>query len=113
VYYQCPHNPANPRHAASSPYHPRTVKAPARKLDQVVGLFFRDHVFGKRRAELLADQLPATDAAARADSDASAAAIAVRLKKITTGQDSCILKLKQFPADTAAAMRTRIRDRFG
>jgi hypothetical protein len=117
VYYQCPHNPANPRHAASAPGHPRTVKAPARKLDQVVGLFFKDHVFGERRAELLAAQLPATDAAARADRDASAAAIAVRLKKITTGQDSCILELEQLPADpadtAAAAMRTRIRTRFG
>ena len=74
-YYQCPHNPANPRHAAAAPDHPRTVKAPETRLDQIVRLFFKDHVFGPRRAELLAAQLPATDAAAAADRDASAAAI--------------------------------------
>ena len=46
VYYQCPHNPANPRHAAATPDHPRTVKAPETRLDAIAGLFFRDHVFG-------------------------------------------------------------------
>ena len=44
VYYQCPHNPANPRHAAAAPDHPRTVKAPETRLDQIVALFFKDHV---------------------------------------------------------------------
>jgi hypothetical protein len=116
VYYQCPHNPANPRHAAASPDHPRTVKAPETRLDQIVGLFFAEHVFGERRAELLAAQLPATDAAAAADRDARAAALQGRLKKITAGQDSCIVELEQLPADPAdtasAAMRTRIRARF-
>ena len=42
VYYQCPHNPANPRHAAAAPDHPRTVKAPETRLDQIVRLFSRD-----------------------------------------------------------------------
>jgi site-specific DNA recombinase len=113
TYYQCPHDPANPRHAASVPGHPRTVKAPARILDQVVGLFFKEHVFGERRAQLLAAQLPATDAAARADRDQQTAAIQARLKKITSGQDSCILELEQLPADPAsAALRERIRTRF-
>ena len=116
VYYQCPHNPANPRHAAAAPGHPRTVKAPETRLDQIVALFFKDHVFGPRRAELLAAQLPATDAAARADRDASAAAIKARLRQIETGQNSCILELEQLPADpadtAAAAMRGRIRARF-
>ena len=86
VYYQCPHNPANPRHAAAAPGHPRTVKAPATRLDQIVRLFFKDHVFGPRRAELLAAQLPATDAAAAADRDASAAALKARLKQIAPGR---------------------------
>ena len=116
VYYQCPHNPANPRHAAAAPGHPRTVKAPAARLDQITGLFFKDHVFGEHRAGLLAAQLPATDAAAAADRDAQAGALQARLKKITTGQDSCILGLEQLPADpadtAAAALRGRIRARF-
>ena len=116
IYYQCPHNPTNPRHAAAAPGHPRTVKAPAARLDEIVRLFFTDHVFGPRRAELLAVQLPATDAAAVADRDASAAAIKTRLKQIQAGQDSCILELEQLPADPAdtasAALRGRIRARF-
>ena len=116
IYYQCPHNPKNPRHAAAAPGHPRTVKAPAARLDEIVRLFFKDHVFGARRAELLAVQLPATDAAAVADRDASAAAIKTRLKQIDTAQNSCILELEQLPADPAdtasAALRGRIRARF-
>ena len=116
IYYQCPHNPKNPRHAAAAPGHPRTVKAPAARLDEIVRLFFTDHVFGPRRAELLAVQLPATDAAAAADRDASAGAIKTRLKQIQAGQDSCILELEQLPADPAdtasAALRGRIRARF-
>ena len=116
VYYQCPHNPANPRHAAAAPDHPRTVKAPETRLDGIVRLFFTDHVFGPGRAELLAAQLPATDAAAAADRDATAAAIKTRLKQIDTAQNSCILELEQLPADPAdtasAALRGRIRSRF-
>ena len=54
--------------------------------------------------------------AATADRDAAAAALQARLRKITTGQDSCILELEQLPADpadtAAAALRGRIRARF-
>ena len=111
--------PAQPRQAqraADHPGHPRTVKAPETRLDQIVGLFFAEHVFGPGRAALLAAQLPATDAAAAAERDAQAAALAARLKRIETGQNSCILELEELPADpadtAAAAMRTRIRARF-
>jgi hypothetical protein len=116
VYYQCPHNPANPRHAAACPGHPRTVKIPETRLDQIVGLFFADHVFGPRRAALLATQLPATDAAAAADHDAQHAALTARIRQLDTAQKAQILSLEQLspdPADTAAAaMRARITDRF-
>ena len=116
IYYRCPHNPAKPADAAGYPGHPRTVKAPETRLDQIAGLFFAEHVFGPGRAALLAAQLPATDAAAAADRDAQAAALAARLKRIETGQNSCILELEELPADpadtAAAAMRTRIRARF-
>ena len=111
-----PAQPQEPRHAAAAPGHPRTVKAPAARLDEIVRLFFKNHVFGPRRAGLLAVQLPATDAAAIADRDASADAIKTRLKQIQAGQDSCILELEQLPADPAdtasAALRGRIRARF-
>ena len=116
IYYRCPHNPARPSDAADYPDHPRTVKAPETRLDEIAGLFFKEHVFGPGRAGLLAAQLPATDAAAAAERDAQAAALAARLKRIETGQNSCILELEELPADpadtAAAAMRGRIRARF-
>jgi hypothetical protein len=116
VYYQCPHNPARPKDAAGHPGHPRTVKAPEARLDQITGLFFAEHVFGPRRAEFLAAQLPATDQAAEADRDAQAATLTARLKQLDTAQRAQILGLEQLsldPADTAAsAMRARITDRF-
>ena len=116
VYYQCPHNPANPRHAATHPGHPRTVKVPQTRLDQIAARFFAEHVFGPRRVELLAAQLPATDAAAEASRDTQAAALQARLRQIETGLNSCILELEQLPADpgdhAGTALRARIRARF-
>jgi site-specific DNA recombinase len=118
VYYQCPYKSARATDTASYPGHPRTVKAPETRLDQITGLFFAGHVFGPGRAGLLASQLPATDAAAAAaaDRDTRTAALQARLKRIETAQDSCILELEQLPADpddtASAAMRTRIRARF-
>ncbi len=116
VYYQCPHTPARPKDLASHPDHPRTVKAPETRLDQIVALFFAEHVFGSRRAELLTAQLPATDADAAADRDAQAAALTTRLKQIDTAQNAQILSLEQLPPDpgdtAAAAMRGRITERF-
>jgi hypothetical protein len=85
-------------------------------LDQIVGQFFATRIFGHGRAELLAAQLPATDADATADRDAQAARLQARIKRIETAQNSQILELEQLPADpadtAAAAMRARIRARF-
>jgi len=81
-----------------------------------VGRFFADRVFGPGRAELLAAQIPATDADAAADRDARAARLQARIRRIETAQNSQILELEQLPADPAdtasAAMRARIRARF-
>ena len=116
TYYRCPHDPANPRHAAASSDHPRTVQAPETLLDQITGRFFADRIFGPGRAALLAAQLPATDADAAADRDAQAAALQARLKRIDAAQNSQIIELEELPADpadtAAAAMRARIRARF-
>ncbi len=94
----------------------RTVKAPEANLDRIVGVFFRDHVFGPGRAQLLAAQLPATDAAAAADRDARLAALQVKIRQNETAQKAQILAQEDLPADpsdpAAAAMRARIRDRF-
>jgi site-specific DNA recombinase len=116
TYYRCPHDPATPKHAASHPDHPRTVQAPELLLDEIVGAFFADRIFGPGRAELLAAQLPATDADAAADRDAQAARLQARIRRIETAQNSQILELEDLPADpadtAAAAMRARIRARF-
>ena len=81
-----------------------------------MALFFTTHVFGPGRAELLAAQLPVTDADAAADRDNRAAALTARLKQLDTAQNAQILALEQLPADpagtAAAAMRTRITARF-
>jgi DNA invertase Pin-like site-specific DNA recombinase len=116
TYYRCPHDPANPRQAATAPDHPRTVQAPEHTLDKIVGQFFATRIFGPGRAALLAEQLPATDADAAAHRDAQAAALTTRIKQIDTAQDSKILELEQLPADPAdtasAALRARLRARF-
>jgi len=116
TYYRCPHNPATPKHAATCPDHPRTVQAPETLLDQIIGQFFADRIFGPGRAALLAAQLPATDADALAERDARVTALQARVNRIETAQNSQILELEQLPADpadtAAAAMRARIRARF-
>jgi site-specific DNA recombinase len=111
TYYRCPHDPANPRHIAAQPDHPRTV--PETSLDKAAGIFFATRIFGPDRARLLAEQLPATDADATDRRDTQAAALKARIKQIDTAQDSKILELEQLPADPAdTAMRARIRTRF-
>jgi hypothetical protein len=84
VYYRCPHDPANLKHAADHPDHPRTVRAPELLLDQIVGAFFAARIFCPERGA----QLPATDAQAAADRDAQVAAIQARIGRIESAQNS-------------------------
>ncbi len=113
VYYRCPHDPANPRHVATAPGHPRSVQAPEHRLDQIVGEFFRDRIFSPQRTAHLAAQLPATDTDAAARRDAQAAALTARIRKLDTAQNAQITALEQIPdGQAAAAMRARIMDRF-
>jgi site-specific DNA recombinase len=116
TYYRCPHDPANPRHVAAQPDHPRTVQVPEASLDKVAREFFATRIFGPDRAALLKAQLPATDADATERRDTQAAALNARIRQIDIAQDSKILELEQLPADpsdtASAAMRTRIRARF-
>jgi hypothetical protein len=115
TYYRCPHDPANPRHAAASPGHPATVQAPEKILDRIVGDFFGTYVFGPGRAALVAAQLPVTQADADADRDATRAALALRLRQNETAKKAQITAHEHLPEDdpgTAAEMRTRIFDRF-
>ena len=116
IYYRCPHNPANPRHAAAAPDHPRSVKAPEPRLDDLIATFFRTRIFGPGRAELLAAQLPATDAEAAARRDADTSRLNAIVRKLDGQQNAQITALGELNADpgdtAAAAMRARIRERF-
>jgi hypothetical protein len=115
VYYRCPHDPANPRHAAASPAHLATVQASEKVLDRIVGDFFDTYVFGPGRAAPVAGQLPATHADAQADRDAARDALQLRIKQNETAKKAQITAHENLPEDdpdTAAEMRTRIFDRF-
>jgi site-specific DNA recombinase len=113
TYWRCHHDPANPRHQAAHPDHPRTVQVAETQLDEITRRFLAARVFGPGRAELLAAQLPATDAEAQARRDAQAAALAVRIRKLDTAQNAQITALEEIPdGPAAAAMRARIRTRF-
>jgi DNA invertase Pin-like site-specific DNA recombinase len=113
VYYRCPHNPANPRHQAAAPGHPRTVQAPETVLDRITGQFFRDRVFTPGRAALLATQLPASDADAAGRRDHAAAALTAQVKKLDAQQAAQIRALEDVPDGPAGkAMRARINERF-
>ena len=110
-----PAQPGQPPPRRRPPDHPAPCRPP-RPGSTGHPAVLRRPCLRPRRARLLAAQLPATDAAARADRDACAAALKARLRQIDTGQNSCILELEQLPADpadtAAAALRTRIRARF-
>jgi site-specific DNA recombinase len=113
VYYRCPHNPANPRHASAAPDHPRTVQAPEALLDAIAGLFFKERLFTPARCALLAAQLPASDAEAASRRDAQAAALRTQVKKLDAQQNAQITALEDIPEGPAAKdMRTRINERF-
>jgi site-specific DNA recombinase len=113
TYYRCPHDPNNPRHQAASPDHPRTVQIPEPLLDQITGIFLATRLFAPGRAELLAAQLPATDAEAAARRDTQTAALTTMIRKLDIAQNAQITALEEIPDGPAAqAMRARIRDRF-
>jgi len=117
VYYGCPHNPANPRHQAAAPDHPRTVRVREDDLLQVIREFFATHVFGPDRAAMLAERLPASAAEDTARREQETTALHKRLKKIDAAENAHareIEHLASLPQDSPAltALRTRIIERF-
>jgi DNA invertase Pin-like site-specific DNA recombinase len=113
LYYRCPHQPGNPRHAKNAPGHTRTVTAPEAVLDAITGPFFRDRVFTPRRTQLLKIQLPASDAEAAARRDAQAAALRAQVRKLDAQQNAQVTALEDIPEGPAAKdMRARINTRF-
>jgi site-specific DNA recombinase len=118
VYYGCPHNPNNPRHAAAAPDHPRTVRVREDDLLTVIREFFATHVFGPDRAAMLAARLPATAAEDTARREQETAALHKRLRKIDAAENAHareIENLATLPQGSPAitALRTRIIARFG
>jgi site-specific DNA recombinase len=116
VYYRDPYDPANPQHVAACPVHPRSVKIPETLLNDLVGRFYAERVFGPGRRDLLTAQLPATYADAAAARDAEKTTLSIRLRQNQAARKAQILAQEQLPADPADAaaneMRAAIRERF-
>ena len=116
TYYVCQYDPANPRHVAAAPDHPRTVSTREDLLLDVLRATLTAYTLAPGRKERLAELLPAGAAAKKAKTDTETAALRKRLKQIDTAQDSLIHDLGILPtdpADTAAhAMRARIHAHF-
>jgi hypothetical protein len=114
IYYKCPHDAANPRHHAAHPDHPAVSLREDTIMDALSG-FFDQYVFGPDRADLLAEQLPAT-ATAQADQHARQHAhLRTELARIDAAERGLISELEApgDPADPAtAAYRARIRARY-
>jgi site-specific DNA recombinase len=114
IYYKCPHDGANPRHAAAHPDHgPVSVREDA--LINALAQFYDQYIFSHDRAELLAAQLPATTAGHAEAQARQIAHLQTQLNRIDTAERGLISELEA-PADpadpAAAAYRARIRARY-
>jgi len=114
IYYRCPHDPSNPRQAATYPDH-GSVSMSEAAIMAAVGTFFDQYVFGYDRADLLAVQLPATAADAAETQARQEKHLRTELARIDTAERGLISELEQ-PADPASpaaqAYRARIRARY-
>jgi site-specific DNA recombinase len=116
-YYQCTHDPANPRHQANCPTHPSTVQVREDLMAAHLAEFFDTRVFGPHRRELLAATLPADAASAAANREQETAVVSKRLERIDAAENAHareIEHLATLPPDSPAvtALRTRILARF-
>jgi hypothetical protein len=103
-----PAQPGQTQGGGRLPGPPRTVKAPETRLDEIVGVFFAEHGFGPGRADLLAAQLPATDAAAAAARDAQAASLQARLKQSRSHRTPASWSWKTFADEWAPMAQGRL-----
>ena len=114
IYYKCPHDPANPRHAAAHPDHPHVSVREDTLIEALSWQFFDKYVFGHDRAELLTAQLPATAAGIAEARARQLVHLRAELARIDTAEGGLISELEQLGRDTspaAQAYRTRIRAR--
>jgi site-specific DNA recombinase len=112
IYYACPHNPANPRHAAACPDHPAAILVREDHLLAAVRQFADERLFGPDRAALLADAYPHTARAAAAARTRETTRLNQRLARIDTAQNAQadqLAALAESGADPRAV--TALRDR--
>ncbi|HEV2377930.1 MAG TPA: recombinase family protein [Streptosporangiaceae bacterium] len=117
VYYSCTHDPANPRHHAASPDHPKSVRVREDDLLTAILDFFNRRVFGPDRAQLLARQLPDSAAEATARRQQQADALRTQLRQIDAAEKAHTREIEALtttdaPAPALVAWRTRIIERF-
>ena len=114
IYYLCPHDPKNPRHAQAYPEHARTsVKEEI--ITAALGRFMDDYLLGHDRAAMLQVQLPAGAAEEAERRDRQAEALRQKLALIQTAQKGLMTQAEQLGDDkspAACAMRDRIREQF-
>ena len=116
TYYVCQYDPANPRHVAAAPDHPRTVSAREDLLLRRAARHPHRLHPGPRPQRTARRTAPRRRRRQEGEDRHQAAALHKRLKQIDTAQDSLIHDLGILPtdpADTAAhAMRARIHAHF-
>ena len=117
IYYGCPHNPANPRHTAAAPDHPRTVRVREDDLLTVIHQFFATRVFGPGRAAMLAAYLPATAAEDTTRREQETGRLHKRLRKIDAAENAHAREIENLAAlprgsPAITALRSRIIERF-
>jgi site-specific DNA recombinase len=94
TYYLCPHDPANPAHAAQAPDHPPTVSVREDMLIEHARQFFNERIFGPERAALLREQLPASAAEDAARREKETTRLRKRLKKIDATEDAHVREVQ-------------------
>jgi site-specific DNA recombinase len=117
VYYRCPHNARNPRHAAAQPDHPGHLAVREDALLAAVSDGFDERIFGPDRAALLAATTPATAAADQARKQQETTRLARRLGQIDAAEKGHTLEMEALitadaTAAAIAAMRARHIERF-
>src|ERR1017187_5883402 len=114
IYYLCPHNPKNPRHAQAHPKHGR-ISVKEEIITAALARFMDTYLLGHDRAAMLQVQLPAGAAGQAERRDRQAATLRQKLARIQTAQKGLMTQTEQLGDDTtpaANAMRDRIREQF-
>ncbi|TMC07681.1 MAG: amidase [Chloroflexi bacterium] len=115
VYYRCNLNHSDPRTAGRYPDHPKGILVREDLMHWAVETFFREHVFGPRRLELLSDQFDGASARAYEEHAARVSGLEARIAAAEKGKRRLVGELESLPDDEelAAAMRASIQERFG